>query len=113
MTDIGDTIAPKSNQMNADDLVAGPLTLTITEVRVHDTGDQPVHVFFAEWPTGRPWKPSLGMRRWLMFTACVTAPGATRTAFVTFESGVPTPNSEPMLTAWGADEIVGRGPLNR
>jgi len=66
MTDIGDTIAPKSNQMNADDLVAGPLTLTITEVRVHDTGDQPVHVFFAEWPTGRPWKPSLGMRRWLI-----------------------------------------------
>lgn len=66
MTDIGDTIAPKSNQMNADDLVGGPLTLTITEVRVHDTGDQPVHVFFAEWPSGRPWKPSLGMRRWLM-----------------------------------------------
>lgn len=66
MNDIGDTIAPKSNQMNADDLVAGPVTLTITDVRVLDTGDQPVHVFFAEWPKGRPWKPSLGMRRWLI-----------------------------------------------
>lgn len=66
MTDIGDTIAPKSNQMNADDLVGGPITLTITEVRVSNSGEQPVSVFFAEWPSGRPWKPSLGMRRWLM-----------------------------------------------
>ena len=56
---------------------------------------------------------SSGMRRWLMFTACVTAPGATRTAFVTLESGVPTPNSEPTLIASGAEEIVGRAPLNR
>jgi len=64
--DIGDTTAPKSNQMNADDLTGRDLTLTITEVRIIDDEKQPCLIFFAEFPKGRPWKPNLGMRRHLM-----------------------------------------------
>lgn len=62
--DIGDTIAPKSDQLNAEDLLSGALTVTVTEVRVVG-GDQPVHVFLAEFP-GRPFKPSKTIRRVLV-----------------------------------------------
>lgn len=60
--DITDTLAPKSDQLNADDLIAGPRTFTITEVRAPG-GDQPVSVYLAEFPQGRPFKPSKSMRR--------------------------------------------------
>lgn len=62
---IADTIAPKSDQMNADDVLAGPRTFTITAVRVVG-GEQPVEVVLAEFPADRPWKPSKGMRRVLV-----------------------------------------------
>lgn len=60
--DIADTVAPKSDQMNADDLLTGPRTFTITSVVVRG-GEQPVSVYLAEFPDGRPFKPSKGMRR--------------------------------------------------
>jgi hypothetical protein len=61
--DLTDTIAPKSDQANADDFVSGPRTFTITEVRKTGTDDQPVAVYLAEFPADRPFKPSLSMRR--------------------------------------------------
>lgn len=61
--DIGDTIAPKSDQLNAEDLLSGERTFTITEVRVHDSPEQPVDVYLAEFPQNRPWKPSKTSRR--------------------------------------------------
>lgn len=63
---IADTIAPRSDQMNADDLLAGPRTFTITAVRVHEGGEQPVEVVLAEFPADRPWKPGKSMRRVLV-----------------------------------------------
>lgn len=60
--DLSDTIVPKSDQMNADDLLTGPRTFTITEVR-KPGGDQPVSIYLAEFPAGRPFKPSKSMRR--------------------------------------------------
>lgn len=60
-----DTIAPKSDQLNADDLIAGPRTITITRVVITPTGDQNVSIFF-EGDNGKPWKPSKSMRRALI-----------------------------------------------
>lgn len=61
--DMTDSIEPKSDQMNAEDLLSGPRTLTVTEVRPGSGDDQPVFVYFAEFPKGRPFKPSKTVRR--------------------------------------------------
>lgn len=64
--DLSKTIQPRSDQLNADDLVAGPVTVTISEVKP-GSDEQPVNVELLEYP-GRPYKPSLSMRR-VMVTA--------------------------------------------
>lgn len=59
--DIGDTIAPDSDQLDAIDLrSSGPQTFTVTRVVVK-RGDQPVDVHLKEFP--RPWRPGKSMRR--------------------------------------------------
>lgn len=59
-----DTIVPKSDQLNADDLIGGPLTITLTKVSL--TGDeQPVALHF-EGDNGKPYKPGKSMRRVLV-----------------------------------------------
>ena len=63
MLDLSDTIAPRSDQLNADDLLAGPVDVTVVEVR-RGTPDQPVDVFVRE--LGRPWKPCKTVRRILV-----------------------------------------------
>ena len=60
------TIVPKSDQLNADQLVGGPLTVTVTEVRVTTSDDQPVIVHY-EGENGRPFKPCKTMRKLLIF----------------------------------------------
>ena len=60
-----DSIAPRSDQVNADDLMTGPRTFTIAEVRAGNE-EQPVNIYLAEFPKGRPWKPSKSMRRILV-----------------------------------------------
>ena len=57
------TIEPRSDQMNSMDLLAGERTMTITKVKVSDDSDQPVSIWFAEFPEGRPFKPSKTVRR--------------------------------------------------
>lgn len=64
MASMSHTIVAKSDQMNADDLVGGPLTCTITRVDVRESGDQPVSVYVKEW--AQPWKPCKTMRRLLI-----------------------------------------------
>lgn len=56
------TVAPKSDQINADDLIGGPRTITVTGVRGTGNDDQPVSVFF-EGDGGKPYKPCKSMRR--------------------------------------------------
>lgn len=56
------SIVPKSDQLNADDLVTGPITVTITGVRKGDK-DQPIIV---EIDGHRPYKPCKTMRRVLI-----------------------------------------------
>ena len=55
-----DTIAPKSDQLNADDLLTGPITVTITGVS-RGNSEQPVCISI----TGgyQPYKPCKSMRR--------------------------------------------------
>lgn len=59
--DMSASIAPRSDQLNADDLLTGPMTVTIQEV-TQGNAEQPVNVATVETP-GRPYKPSKSMRR--------------------------------------------------
>lgn len=59
--DMTETIAPRSDQINADDLMAGPVTVTIREV-AKGSAEQPVDVHLVEFP-GRAYRPSKSMRR--------------------------------------------------
>lgn len=66
MTDLSKTIAPKSDQLNADDMVGGPLDVTITDVRGNQgQADQPISIDW-EGGKGRPYKPCKSMRRVLV-----------------------------------------------
>ena len=60
--DITETLAPKSDQLNADDLIGRSCTVTITGVTGGDA-DQPVNVTTAEFGEGRLFKPCKSMRR--------------------------------------------------
>jgi hypothetical protein len=62
--DLTPTLVPKSNQLNSDDLIAGPRTITITSVVAGNT-EQPVAVHY-DGDQGKPWYPSKGMRRVLV-----------------------------------------------
>lgn len=59
--DLSESIVPKSDQLNADDLMAGPITVTISEVK-RGSAEQPVDVVLVEYP-GRAYRPSKSMRR--------------------------------------------------
>lgn len=62
MADLRPTIAPKSDQLNADDLLGTTLTIKITKVALCPEPDQPVAVYF-EGDGGKPYKPGKSMRR--------------------------------------------------
>jgi hypothetical protein len=67
MNDISDlrhTIVPKSDQLNADQLLGGPMTITVAGVKLND-GEQPVTVAY-EGDGGRPFKPCKTMRKLLI-----------------------------------------------
>lgn len=56
-------IEPRSDQLNAEDLLTGPRTFTITDVREGASAEQRVRIFLAEGPEGRPWCPNVSMCR--------------------------------------------------
>ena len=62
--DLSETIIPKSDQLNADDLMAGPRVVTITGVE-KGSDEQPVFIHLAEFP-GRTFRPSKTVRRVLV-----------------------------------------------
>lgn len=63
--DIGDTLAPKSQQLDAVDLLDGPRIFTITECITRSSEEQPTTIKLAEFP--RPWKPGKNQRRVLAY----------------------------------------------
>ena len=62
MTDLRTTIEPKSDQLNADDLIGGARTITVSKVSLCKEADQPIAVNF-EGDNGKPYKPCKSMRR--------------------------------------------------
>lgn len=58
--DIATSLAPRSDQINADDLVAGPMTFTIRQV-VGGKAEQPFDFLLVE--TDRAFRPAVTMRR--------------------------------------------------
>lgn len=63
--DLRPTIVPKSDQLNAEQLLGGPMTITVTEVRVGGGEEQPIAVHY-ENENGRPFKPCKTMRKVLI-----------------------------------------------
>lgn len=65
MNDMLETIHPKSDQLNADDLIGGTMTITVTKVNLTLGKDQPVAISF-EGDNGKPYMPGKSMRRVLV-----------------------------------------------
>lgn len=63
--DMAQVIIPKSDQLNADDLLAGPITIKITDVTVRGGQEQPVSIHY-ENNGGKPYKPCKSMSRVLV-----------------------------------------------
>jgi hypothetical protein len=66
VSDLRSTIIPKSDQLNAEQLLTGPMTITVTDVRIGAGDEQPVVVHY-EGEGGRPFKPCKTMRKLLVF----------------------------------------------
>jgi hypothetical protein len=60
MMDLTESIAPRSDQLDAVDLLSGPRTFTIEKVSKHNA-EQPFNFHLAEFP--RVWRPGKSMRR--------------------------------------------------
>lgn len=65
--DMAATIIPKSDQLNSDDLIVGPMTIKITGVTIRGGGEQPIAISF-EGDNGKPYKACKSMCR-VMVTA--------------------------------------------
>lgn len=63
--DMKPSIITKSDQLNADDLIGGAMTITVTDVKVNPTSDQPVIISY-EGDKGKPYKPCKSMCRILI-----------------------------------------------
>ena len=61
--DISESLAANSNQQNYDEFLAGPKTVTVSEVK-KGSAEQPVEVHLVEFP-GKPFKPAKTVRRLL------------------------------------------------
>jgi hypothetical protein len=61
---INDTIVPDSSQLNAEDMLGGPVTVTVSKVD-RGSAEQPVNIHLAEFPD-RAYRPCKSMRRVLV-----------------------------------------------
>lgn len=65
MNDMTQAIVPKSDQLNSDDLIAGPITIKISDVKIRGGQEQPVSIHY-EGDNGKPYKPCKSMSRVLV-----------------------------------------------
>ena len=65
ISDLRTTIVPKSDQLNAEQLLSGSMTIAVTDVRIGSGDDQPVSIHYAN-DNGRPYKPCKTMRKVLV-----------------------------------------------
>lgn len=94
--DISETLSPKSDQIDYEDLISGPKTLTITEVRRGPSAEQPVEIAFEDFD--RPWRPAKTVRRILV--ACWGADASVYTGRRVTIFGDPT-------VKWAGAEVGG------
>lgn len=64
--DLRPTIVPKSDQLNAEQLLGTSMVVTVTRVDVSTSPEQPVTIHY-EGENGRPFKPCKTMRKLLVF----------------------------------------------
>ena len=62
---LASTITPKSDQLNADDFITGPITIKVTAIKGSSDPQQPVSIHY-EGDNGKPYKPCKSMRRVLV-----------------------------------------------
>ena len=65
INDLSKTIKPKSDQLNADDMIGGPITVTVQSVSLSGQDDQPIVLQVGNGL--QPYKPCKSMRRLLVF----------------------------------------------
>ena len=65
VSNLRDTIIPKSDQLNADDLIAGSMTITVSGVS-RGNPENPLVINFQN-DNGRPFKPCKTVRKLLVF----------------------------------------------
>jgi hypothetical protein len=65
MLDLTKTIAPKSDQLNADDLIGRTKTIKIRDMKGTSDPAQPISIYF-EGDENKPYKPCKSMRRLLV-----------------------------------------------
>lgn len=94
--DYADTLKAKSDQLNADDLIGGPITVQITGAS-RGNSDQPLVLSLSGGH--QPWRPCKTMRR--LLAACV---GSSSSADVL--GRWVTLYRDPSVT-WGGDEVGG------
>jgi len=63
---LAETIIPKSDQLNADDLISGPITITVTGVKKYEDGGRKKAAISYEGDNGKPYKPCVSMVRVLV-----------------------------------------------
>lgn len=71
--DVREFITPKSDQMNAEDLIGGPMDVRVADIR-RGSAEQPLELHLDGF-AGRPFKPCKSVRRLLV--ACWGYDGAT------------------------------------
>lgn len=64
MNDMSSVIVPKSDQINADDLISGPMDITIRDVAIRGGQEQPVSIFFEG--SDKAFRPCKSMSRVLV-----------------------------------------------
>lgn len=65
MNDMSQVIIAKSDQLNGDDLISGPITVKISSVKITAGTEQPVAIHY-EGDNGKPWKCCKSMSRVLV-----------------------------------------------
>lgn len=96
MGDMSSVIVPKSDQINYEDLITGPITITITGVNVKQGAEQPVSISFEG--SGKVYRPCKSMSK-----VMVKVWGADSKAFVGHSM---TLYGDPKVK-WGGMEVGG------
>ncbi len=72
MSLLTEALAPRSDQLNADDLIAGPRVLTISSVRAVKDGRETKLILNYEGDNGKPFKPCKTMGRAMVLAWGIT-----------------------------------------